>query len=113
MLRRRFPRMVHLGDHHTAHAYSAYMTSGFEEATAITTDGFGDGSSGKVFRCTAGRCQELYGGSAVNSVGIFHAEIAQILEARNMKLPGRAPLFEIAHHYHEAAALGCRDQALD
>jgi carbamoyltransferase len=79
MLRRRFPRMVHLGDHHTAHAYSAYMTSGFEEATAITTDGFGDGSSGKVFRCTAGRCHELYGGSAVNSVGIFHAEIAQLL----------------------------------
>jgi carbamoyltransferase len=79
MLRRRFPKMVHLGDHHTAHAYSAYMTSGFEEATAITTDGFGDGSSGKVFRCTAGRCDELYGGSAVNSVGIFHAEVAQIL----------------------------------
>ena len=79
LLRRRFPRMVHLADHHTAHAYSAYMTSGFEEATAITADGFGDGSSGKVFRCAAGRCHELYGGSAVNSVGIFHAEIAQIL----------------------------------
>ncbi len=79
LLRRRFPTMVHLGDHHTAHAYSAYMMSGFAEATAITTDGFGDGSSGKVFRCQAGRCHELYGGSAVNSVGIFHAEIAQLL----------------------------------
>jgi carbamoyltransferase len=79
LLRRRFPTMVHLGDHHTAHAYSAYMTSGFAAATAITADGFGDGSSGKVFRCEAGRCRELYGGSAVSSVGIFHAEIAQLL----------------------------------
>jgi carbamoyltransferase len=79
MLRRRFPRMAHLADHHTAHAYSAYMTSGFEAATGITTDGFGDGSSGKVFRCASGRCHELYGGSAVSSVGIFHAEIAQLL----------------------------------
>jgi carbamoyltransferase len=79
LLRRRFPLMAHLADHHTAHAYSAYMTSGFEEATAITADGFGDGSSAKVFRCTAGRCNELYGVSAANSVGLFHGEIAQIL----------------------------------
>lgn len=79
VLRRRFPRLTHLADHHTAHAYSAYLTSGFEEATAITTDGFGDGSSGKVFRCTAGRCLELYGGAAASSVGIFHAEVAQLL----------------------------------
>ncbi len=79
LLRRRFPTLAHLADHHTAHAYSAYLTSGFEEATAITADGFGDGSSGKVFRCLAGLCNELYGGSAVNSVGIFHGEIAQIL----------------------------------
>ena len=79
LLRRRFPRMVHLADHHTAHAYSAYMTSGFQEATAITADGFGDGSSGKVFRCTAGRCHELYGLSPMNSAGIFYAEMTQIL----------------------------------
>ena len=79
LLRCRFPRMAHLADHHTAHAYSAYLTSGFETATAITADGFGDGSSGKVFRCTGGRCHQLYGLSAVNSLGIFHAEIAQLL----------------------------------
>ena len=79
VLRRRFPRLRHLGDHHTAHAYAAYLTSGFEEATAITIDGFGDGSSGKVFRCGGGRCVELYGGAAANSLGIFHAEVAQLL----------------------------------
>ncbi len=79
MLRYRFPRLVHVADHHTSHAYAAYLTSGFDQATAITIDGFGDGSSGKVFRCTAGRCEELYGLSAVHSLGIFHAEIAQLL----------------------------------
>lgn len=79
LLRSRFPHVALVVDHHTAHAYSAYMTSGFEEATAITADGFGDGSSSKVFRCRGSRCEELYGVSAVNSVGIFHAEIAQLL----------------------------------
>lgn len=79
LLQRRFQRLARVVDHHTAHAYSAYMTSGFEAATAITADGFGDASSGKVFRCAAGRCDELYGVSAVNSVGIFHAEMAQLL----------------------------------
>jgi carbamoyltransferase len=79
LLRRRFSRLARIVDHHTAHAYSAYMTSGFEEATAITADGFGDGSSSKIFRCRAGRCEPLYGVSAVSSVGIFHAEMAQVL----------------------------------
>lgn len=79
VLRRRFSNLREVVDHHTAHAYAAYLTSGFDEATAITIDGFGDGSSGKVFRCSGGRCVELYGGAAANSIGIFHAEVAQLL----------------------------------
>lgn len=79
LLRRRFPTLARVTDHHTAHAYSAYLTSGFEEATAITADGFGDASSGKVFRCQGGRCTELYGGAAAESAGIYHAELAQLL----------------------------------
>jgi carbamoyltransferase len=79
LIRIRLPRVACFVDHHTAHAYSAYMMSGFDTATAITMDGFGDGSSGKVSRCADGRCTELYGGSAMGSVGIYHAELAQLL----------------------------------
>ena len=79
VLSSRYPKMVHLADHHSCHAYSAYMTSGFEEATAITLDGFGDGSSGKIFRCSAGRCNELASCTPINSIGTYHAELAQVL----------------------------------
>lgn len=38
-------------DHHTAHAASAYYTSGFDNALTITFDGQGDGLSGSAFKC--------------------------------------------------------------
>jgi DNA-binding winged helix-turn-helix (wHTH) protein/tetratricopeptide (TPR) repeat protein len=44
----------------------------------------------------------------------LHRSIAQLLEQQSQTAqPGRTPLFEIAHHYHQAAAIGCRKQALD
>ncbi|APR79830.1 Carbamoyltransferase [Minicystis rosea] len=82
LLARSTPNLVHVADHHTAHAYSAYMTSGFDEAVAITSDGFGDGASAKVFRCGAGRCTELYGSSALASPGLFYGEVALVLGLR-------------------------------
>jgi predicted NodU family carbamoyl transferase len=108
LLGRRFPRIACVVDHHTAHAYSAYMTSGFAEATAITADGFGDGKSSKVFRCQAGRCDELYSVSALDSVGIFHAEMAQLLgiDARlGGKVPGMAAYGDPSRAYPLVAQL--------
>ncbi len=78
-LRRRFGREVPLIDHHTAHAYSAYLPSGFAEATAITIDNFGDGYSASVFRCRDGRAERLYGSDALRSPGQFYGEMAQLL----------------------------------
>jgi len=79
MLRQKFNKPVGLTEHHAAHAYSAYLTSGFDNAVTITTDNFGDGLSSAVFVCEDGRCKFLYGSSALYSPGQFYGEIAQEL----------------------------------
>jgi carbamoyltransferase len=78
-LRRIFGKPVVLLDHHTAHAYSAYLTAGFPEALALTVDNFGDGFSATVHRCRKGLCAFLYGSSAMDSPGQYYGELAQIL----------------------------------
>ncbi len=72
-------RDVPLVDHHTAHAWSAYVPSGFAEATAVTVDNFGDGYSASVFACRGGTVERLYGSSALHSPGQFYGEVAQVL----------------------------------
>jgi carbamoyltransferase len=79
MLKNKFNKPVALTKHHTAHAYSAYLTSGFNRAVTITTDNFGDGLSCAVFTCENGICRFLYGSSALQSPGQFYGEIAQTL----------------------------------
>lgn len=79
LLRCRLGRSIPLIDHHTAHAYSAYLTSGFAKTVTITTDNYGDGLSSAVFICEDGKCNFLYGSSALNSPGQFYGEIAQSL----------------------------------
>jgi len=78
-LKRRYGRPVPLVDHHTAHAFSAYLTSAFEEALAVSIDNMGDGYSARVFRCRSGRCEPLWGSDAVQSPGQFYGEISQFL----------------------------------
>ncbi len=83
-LKRRLPRLQPFVDHHTAHAYSAYLTSGFEEALAVTADNMGDGFSSKVFTCRGGRCHFEYGSPAHQSPGQFYGEVAQLLGFHNL-----------------------------
>lgn len=78
-LKFRFPKVVACVDHHEAHAYSAYLTSGFDRATVITMDNVGDGFSAKVFQGRDGKCEFLYGVSALHSPGQFYGEITQAL----------------------------------
>lgn len=78
LLAARGRRRVTLVDHHLAHAASAYYTSGFDDAVAITADNFGDGYSAKVFDCSGGAVRFAYGSSALNSPGQFYGEVAQI-----------------------------------
>lgn len=79
LVSRRFGRPTELIDHHTAHAYSAYLTSGFDEALAVSIDNLGDGFAARVFRCRGGRCEELWSSDAGASPGQFYGEISQFL----------------------------------
>lgn len=65
-------------DHHTAHAASAYYTSGFKNATVISIDGGGDGKSAKVFEARNRRLKELFSISSYDSMGNVYAYITQI-----------------------------------
>ena len=78
LLRLRFGQKVRLVDHHHAHAASAYYTSGWESACAVSVDNYGDGFSAKVFDCDGSEIRYLRGTSALASPGQFYGEIAQI-----------------------------------
>ena len=78
-LKAKVGKEVHFVDHHTAHAYSTYLTSGFQDAVTISADNMGDGYAAKVFDCSGGLCRELYGSTAVKSPGQFYGEITQYL----------------------------------
>jgi carbamoyltransferase len=78
-LARRFGRPVPLVDHHTAHAWSTWLTSSFPEALAVSVDNMGDGFAARVFDCRAGRCVPLWGSDAIASPGQFYGEISQFL----------------------------------
>lgn len=84
MLQRRFARLAPLVDHHTAHAYSAALTSGFDPCLVVTADNMGDGWSSKVFSYAAGRCAFLWGSTALHSPGQFYGEITQLLGFHNL-----------------------------
>jgi carbamoyltransferase len=78
-LRRRLGRSTKFVDHHTAHGYSTYLTSGFPAATVVSADNMGDGFAARVFAGEDGRCRPLYGSSASKSPGQFYGEITQFL----------------------------------
>jgi len=66
-------------DHHTAHAASAYYTSGNADTMIITMDGQGDGESGAVFSASRGKMKKIKSLSSYNSVGMFYNLITWVL----------------------------------
>jgi carbamoyltransferase len=89
LVNRRLGKRVTLVDHHTAHAASAYFTSGFPEALAVTMDHLGDGYAACVFDCRDGRCRFLYGSTPLHSPGQFYGEITEFLGFNPLKHAGK------------------------
>lgn len=63
---------IDLVDHHTAHAASAYYTSGRPRTLIITLDGQGDGESGTIFKGENGKLVKLKSIPSYNSIGLFY-----------------------------------------
>lgn len=70
---------VHHIEHHLAHLASAFLVSGFEEATCVSVDGFGDFASCAI---GIGRGKEIDITQRVyfpHSLGIFYSAITQFI----------------------------------
>lgn len=66
-------------DHHAAHAYAAYSTSGFEEALIITIDGLGDGISFTVNIGRDGKIQRIFEQQALNDITLYYSRLTEFL----------------------------------
>jgi carbamoyltransferase len=66
-------------EHHASHAAAAYLTSGFDEAIALTLDWYGGGLSGSVNRCTSNGIERLHNFIYPHSLGLFYAQVTGAL----------------------------------
>jgi carbamoyltransferase len=80
---------IFITDHHASHAYSAYMTSGYDRCLTVTIDNMGDGLSCGAFVCENGKCLPVERISALHSPGQFYGEITQFLGFDPLKHAGK------------------------
>ncbi|WP_457615146.1 carbamoyltransferase family protein [Methanopyrus sp.] len=80
---------VYLVEHHTAHAASAYYTSGFDRCLTITVDAAGDGLSATVWVCERGEMHRIATESYYDSLGDFYANVTELLGFKPMKDEGK------------------------
>lgn len=66
-------------EHHRAHLASSFFVSGFEEATVISVDGFGDFTSCMVAKGESNNLDILYEINYPHSLGIFYTAFTQLL----------------------------------
>ena len=69
---------VEFVDHHKAHAYAAYFSSGFDKSTVITLDGGGDGLCSRICRVYNGRFEWLSSLESYHSIGNYYAYVTKI-----------------------------------
>jgi len=94
---------VHEVEHHLAHLGSAFLVSPFDEAVAVSVDGFGDFASAAWGVGRGGRVQAEAKVFFPHSLGIFYQALTQYLGFPNYgdeyKVMGLAP-------YGERRAMG-------
>ncbi len=83
---------VYRVSHHTAHAASAYFTSGWDNCYVLTADGWGSDMSNGLYQCRQGKLKEVSNSSIIDSLGYFYGSITKHL--------GFKP------HRHEGKVLG-------
>jgi carbamoyltransferase len=76
-------------EHHAAHAVGAYLTSGFDEALAVTLDWYGGGLSGSVSRCTPAGVARLHDFRYPHSLGLFYAQVTAALGFKPSRHEGK------------------------
>lgn len=76
-------------EHHYAHAAAAYLSSGFEEALAVTLDWYGGGLSGSVSRCKPDGITRLRNFDYPHSTGLFYSQVTSALGFKPSRHEGK------------------------
>jgi carbamoyltransferase len=74
---------IHYIDHHISHIASAFYASGFEDATGLSIDGFGDFCSLTIAKCNQNNIKIIKKIYFPHSLGIFYEAITQLLGFQN------------------------------
>ena len=74
---------IHYIDHHLSHIASSYYPSKFDEALALSIDGFGDFASINIAKCKKNKIEILEKVFFPDSLGIFYEMMTQFLGFEN------------------------------
>lgn len=64
---------IEFHEHHLSHVASAYLTSGFNEATGVVIDGVGETSATTIWKIKNGKFEKMLDIALPNSLGYFYA----------------------------------------
>jgi len=84
-----FKRKVLFVEHHLAHSASAYYTSGWREAVALSIDAAGDGLSSSIYIARDGEMIRIAQSTYLDSLGDFYASVTELLGFKPMRHEGK------------------------
>ncbi|WP_048165528.1 carbamoyltransferase family protein [Palaeococcus pacificus] len=84
-----FKRKILFVEHHLAHSASAYYTSGWREALALSIDAAGDGLSSSIYIGRDGEMIRISQSTYLDSLGDFYASITELLGFKPMRHEGK------------------------
>ncbi|NJF24152.1 carbamoyltransferase [Thermococcus sp. Bubb.Bath] len=84
-----FKRKVLLVEHHLAHSASAYYTSGWRDAVALSIDAAGDGLSSSIYVARDGEMVRIAQSTYLDSLGDFYASVTELLGFKPMRHEGK------------------------
>ncbi|WP_054839665.1 carbamoyltransferase C-terminal domain-containing protein [Thermococcus sp. JCM 11816] len=84
-----FKRKVLFVEHHLAHSASAYYTSGWRDAVALSIDAAGDGLSSSIYVARDGEMIRIAQSTYLDSLGDFYASVTELLGFKPMRHEGK------------------------
>ncbi|ASA77393.1 carbamoyltransferase [Thermococcus sp. 5-4] len=76
-------------EHHLAHSASAYYTSGWRDALAVSIDAAGDGLSSSIYVARDGEMVRIAQSTYLDSLGDFYASVTELLGFKPMRHEGK------------------------
>ncbi len=84
-----FKEKVIFVEHHLAHSASAYYTSGWRDALAVSIDAAGDGLSASIYIARDGEMIRIAQSTYLDSPGDFYASVTELLGFKPMRHEGK------------------------